>query len=427
MKLFDIIKKDLLVVLRDFKALIFIFIMPIVLIVILSLALGGVFNSGFSIGHINIAVVDEDGSGAPSQQTQADGASYDTSQMSIYAVLDSRDVSAFLSYRKTDAEDAKALLEDGSTDAIVTIPKGYIESVTNGMAGGGGNAEISVEGSSSRTLQGQIVTGIVRSYAGTISSISADLRVLLDTVLKSGNVSAETFNNIDIQGYIQKAVSTSVAQAVEISSKGIEARKPLTSFMYYSIAITCMFVLYSAGQGSSFLYTEWEEKTLHRLSAAGVSKRKLLLGKSVAVFLLCILQLIVLFAFSTLVFGIEWGNMVSFLLISACVAISVTGLGVLLMVLVYRAGNPRLGNVFQSVIVQVLALFGGSYMPLSVLPKFFSTLSLVTPNGLAIQAYTGSVTGAPLAEVLPYMCGSIGLGVALYFLGVALFPRERRA
>lgn len=427
MKLFDLIKKDLLIVLRDFKALVFIFIMPIVLIVILSLALGGVFNSGFSIGRINIAVVDEDDSGTPNQQTQANGASYDTSQMSIYTVLDSKDVSSFLSYRKTDAENAEALLEDGSIDAVVTIPKGYIESVTNGMMGGGGSVEIIVEGSSKRTLQGQIAAGIVRSYTNTISSVSADLGVLIDTVMKNGRLTAETFKSIDMQGYIQKAVEASVAQAAEISLKGIEARKPLTSFMYYSIAITCMFVLYSAGQGSSFLYTEWEEKTLHRLSAAGVPKKKLLLGKSAAVFLLCILQLIVLFAFSTLAFGIDWGNWVSFVLISVCVAISVTGLGVLLMVLVYRAGNPRLGSVFQSVIVQVLALFGGSYLPLSLLPRFFSTLSLATPNGLAIQAYTGSVTGAPLTEVLPHMLGSLGLGAALYFLGVALFPRERRA
>jgi ABC-2 type transport system permease protein len=317
------------------------------------------------------------------------------------------------------------MLGDGSIDAIVTIPKGFIASVMQSMQGGSESALINVEGSGTRTLQGQIAASIVRSYANTMSSISADFGVLLNTVLKSGDMAA--FNSIDIEGYMQKAVSASAAQAAEISQKGIAARKPLTSFMYYSIAITCMFVLYSAGQGSSFLYTEWEEKTLHRLSAAGVSKRKLLLGKSAAVFLLCVLQLIVLFAFSTLAFKIDWGNAVSFILISVCVAISVTGLGVLLMVLVYRAGNPRLGSVFQSIIVQVLALFGGSYMPLSVLPKFFSTISLITPNGLAIQAFTGSVTGAPLAEVLPYMGGSVALGAALYFLGVALFPRERRA
>jgi ABC-2 type transport system permease protein len=135
----------------------------------------------------------------------------------------------------------------------------------------------------------------------------------------------------------------------------------------------------------------------------------------------------VLLGFSTLAFGIEWGDPLVFILISVCVAISITGLGVLLMVLVYRAGNPAVGSVFQSVIVQVLALIGGSFVPLAVLPAFISTVALFTPNGLAVMAYTGNVSGAPFTEILPYLCGSVLMGIVLYFIGLMLFPKERRA
>ncbi len=430
MRLIDIIKKDVLIVLRDFKALIFIFIMPIVLIVILSLALGGVFEYDSSIGQIDIAVVDNTSASEAEdieKQMGNYGASFDVSDMSIYNVLDSEDISAFLSYETVDSQEAKRLLDSGETDAIVTIPKGYITGVMTSMMGGNGEVEIDVEGRQNNTLKTQIAAAVVRSYADTLSTLSADINILIDTVLASGNFSQDTFNSIDIAAYMQEAASGAAVNAVKINSQGVEARKPLTSFMYYSIAITCMFILYSAGQGSSFLYTESEEQTLQRLSAAGVTRSRLLFGKSAAVFILCLLQLVVLFAFSTLAFGIDWGNPLAFIVTSICVAISVTGLGVLLMVLVYRAGNPRIGSVFQAILVQVFALFGGSYIPLSVLPKFFSTVSLVTPNGLAIKAYTGGVTGAPFGETLPYLAGSLAIGIVLYLLGVVLFPRERRA
>ncbi len=429
MKLIDIIKKDLRVVLRDRVALMFIFLMPIVLITILSFALGGVFTSdGMSIGHLNIAVVDnttEDETQQTAKQIAGDGASLDMNHMSLYSMLDSDEVSEFLSYTVMDEAVANEMLQNGGIDAVVTIPQGFNAGLLNMMTGlGGDDLQIDVLGAQNRTMESGIVASIVRAYTDTFSTLTADMDILKQTAMSSGGMIEQTMSKLDFESFMQ---SLSQQPEININMEGIAARKVLSSFSYYSIAITCMFVLYAAGQGSTFLLTESQEKTLLRLTAAGVSTKKLLLGKSVAVFFLCIIQLIVLLGFSTLAFGIEWGNPLVFVLISICVAISITGLGVLLMVLVYRAGNPSVGSVFQSVLAQVLALFGGSFLPLSVLPAFFSTVALFTPNGLAIMAYTGNVTGAPLTEILPYLGGSVLMGIVLYFVGLMLFPKERKA
>lgn len=412
MKLKDIIFKDLRVVLRDRVALMFIFLMPIVLIMILSFALGGMFATDtISIGRINVAVVDND-----------DGTSA-AHEASLYALLDSEDIAAFLNYQFMDAKQAQEKLDNREVDAIITIPTGFLSDVTQAMAGTRISQQISVLGSPNSTLKAGIVASIITSYTDTLSMLSADMALLMETAAHSG-VTEQTMARLDIASFMRQLAA---APTVDIAYEGVAARKALSSFSYYSIAITCMFVLYSAGQGSGFLYTESEERTLQRLSAAGVSRIKLLIGKCVAVFLLCLLQLTVLLGFSSLVFGLDWGNPLVFLAISVCVAVSVTGLGALLMVLVYRAGNPSIGNVFQSVIVQVFALLGGSFLPLAILPAFFSTLAMFTPNGLAVMAYTGNVSGAPLSEILPYMAGNVGLGIVLLSIGAALFPRERRA
>ena len=412
MKLGDIIFKDLRVVLRDRVALMFIFLMPIVLIMILSFALGGMFaEESISIGTINVAVVDDD---------NAPEAAYESS---LYALLDNEDIAAFLDYQVMDAAQAQAKLDNREADVIITIPKGFHEGVTQALAGTQASQQLSVVGSPNSTLKAGIAASIITSYTDTLSRLSADMALLMETISQSGGMTAQTMARLDIASFMRQLAN---APTVDISYEGVAARKALSSFSYYSIAITCMFVLYSAGQGSGFLYTESEERTLQRLSAAGVSRRKLLIGKCVAVFLLCLLQLTVLLGFSSLVFGLDWGNPLVFLAISACVAVSVTGLGALLMVLVYRAGNPSIGNVFQSMIVQVFALLGGSFLPLAMLPAVFSTLALFTPNGLAVIAYTGNVSGAPLSEILPYMAGNVGLGIVLFIIGTALFPRERR-
>jgi len=427
MKMTDIIKKDLRVVLRDRAALIFIFLMPIVLITILSFALGGMFDSGgVTIDRVRIAVVDNtapDETLALSRAAGKDGA-FDAGSMSLYAVLDSDEVSQFLSYTVTDEQTARTQLENGEIDAVVTIPKGFVSGMTGVMTGAGkGGLHIDVMRAKDRSLQAGIAAGIVRAYTDTLSDLSADMSILLDTALKGG-IAPEALGRLDFRSFME---GLSHKDSISMDMRGIKARKALGSFSYYSIAITCMFVLYAAGQGSSFLLTESQENTLPRLRAAGVSVKKLLLGKSVAVFCLCMIQLIVLLGLSTLAFGLDWGDPLVFVLISVCVAVSITGLGVLLMVLMYRTGNPAVGSVFQSVIAQVFALFGGSFLPLSILPAFFSTAALFTPNGLAVMAYTGSVSGAPLSEILPYLGGSVLMGIALYFLGLKLFPKERRA
>lgn len=428
MRLIDIIKKDLRIVLRDRAALMFIFLMPIVLIVILSFALGHMFEpDGVSIGKVHIAVVDQ----TTQQETQdvsrqmaAYGAAVDLREMSLYSVLDSNEVAEFLSYEMMDEAAAASKLQAGEIDAVVTIPKGFTAGLLNAMSGMGEGVQIHVTGGRGRNIEASVVNGIVSAYADTFSSLSHDMGILIQTVMKSGAAIEQTMKKLDIPSYMQ---SLATAPGLQVNLEGVAARKALNSFSYYTIAITCMFVLYTAGQGSGLLLAESQEKTLLRLAAAGIPTKKLLLGKSFAVFFLCIVQLFVLLGISTLAFRIDWGNPLVFAAISLCVAVAVTGLGVLLMVLTYRTGNANVGSAFQSVIVQVLALFGGSFLPLSVLPRFFSAIAPFTPNGLALLAYTGNQTGAPLTEILPYMLGSLGLGLVLYLLGWALFPKVRRA
>ena len=416
MKLFDIIKKDLNLVLTDPKSMVFIIIMPIVLILILSFSLGGSFEEeGFTLDIINIGVVDNitDDEIALLESMPLDQSIIDS--VSLYTLLDDENLNEIITYEKMTQEQANTKLETREVDAVVIIPETYLRTTLMGIQTGNGETQIEVISAQNRSLQTNIVTSVISGYTSFLSSLSAD-NVVLNSYL----------DNPNIFEYVAELEEFNLNNQLTIEAQGVNQRKMMNQFYYYSIAITCMFVLFSAGQGSTFLLNESNDKTLQRLFVAGVSKAKLLVGKSFAVFSLCVIQLIVLFIFSTIAFSLNWGNPWIFLLISLCLAFSVTGIGALLMVLSYKGNSHNLGNMFQSVFVQVLALFGGSYIPLAVLPKFFSSVALFTPNGLGIIAYSENVQGAPLNEIYPYILGNLALGIVFCTIAVYLFNKKRR-
>lgn len=409
MRLFDIIKKDLMLVLSDPKAMVFILLMPIVLIVILSYSLGGSFESEeYQMGIIKVAIVDN-----TTEDEKAIIELLMLQEMTIYALLENEELTDIITYEVTDAENAASLIESGEIDALIIIPEGFIMTITQSMIGSFGETEIEIIGSQYNIIKTNIVATIISSYTNYISSMAAD-KVVLSEFLQSH----------DFVSYVEELRADNSTE-LQINSEGVRRRKVVNQFFYYTIAITGMFILYSAGQGSAFLLNESKNKTLQRLFISGVSHNKLLFGKCFAIFSLCIIQLIFLFTFSTFAFSIDWGNPFIFLLTALSLALSVTGIGALLMVLSYNASSQTLGDMFMSIIVQVMALFGGSFIPLAILPKFFSYVALFTPNGLGIIAFTGNMQGAPLGEIMPYILGNVLMGGFYIALGLHFFEKKK--
>lgn len=407
MKVRDIIKKDMLLVLSNLKALVFILLMPIVLIVILSLSLGAVFqDESIKIDIIKVGVVDNNTSiqRLPLQILQA----------TPYDLLNNERIKEIIDYEEVDLASGQDRLEKREYSTLIIIPEGFYSAVASNFTNETAATQIEVIGYLNTSFETNIVLSIVNAYTDQLSNIIADNKII------SKYLASEKFASFSAS--LQEELA---AHQLDLQFTATGDRKSINQFYYYSIAITCMFILYTAGQGGSFLLEESQNKTLDRLSVAGVTKSKLLLGKSTAIFALCIVQLAVLFIFSTLAFSLNWGNIFIFFAIALALSFSVTGIGTLLMIASYRTGSHNWGTMFQAIGAQLFALIGGSFIPLSVLPKFFSTAALFTPNGLAIMAFTDNVQGAPFAESAPYIVGNILIGVITLAIGLLWFKRTK--
>ena len=114
------------------------------------------------------------------------------------------------------------------------------------------------------------------------------------------------------------------------------------------------------------------------------------------------------------------------MLIFIVTAFSVSGLGIMLASIVYKSGSYNMGNVFTSFIVQVMALLGGSMIPLENMPNFTRYVSNLTPNGLMMKALTKNYYGYGFEEIGIYLLILLIIGLVFLVISLAILIRGRR-
>jgi len=185
-----------------------------------------------------------------------------------------------------------------------------------------------------------------------------------------------------------------------------------------------MFILFAAGQGGRMLLEEKDNLTYQRMSVAGVSKPEILSGKFITVFIIALFQIAVMIIFSDLALKVEWGDPAAVLLISITAAFAVAGLGTFIGAMTYRAGNYKMANAFENVIIQVMALLGGSFFPLDVMPEIMQKLSFLSLNGVALKAYLKILTGYHTEDILTNLLMLGASGAIFILLAVTVLKGE---
>lgn len=451
MRVLDIVKKDLKVLFSDKKALSILILMPIILTTILSFALSGSFGDMGNMGTLNIAVVKNYEKDLQMEkfktkmiqqmiQSQTDKSQTDTSGVNnmqeLLVEIDSFDpekvffdnflaleeVKSLLNYEVMDEDEARRSLQAKDISAVVILNEDYIYNMLINMYSTyRNNIEINVVGHADMEYSKSIVEDMINGFADIMSTIMINKSVTLETVME--------YSELPDIGAIMKDITIDSQKMVEninadINMKTIEGLKHIDSFSYYSVAMASMFILFAAGYGARWLLEEKENITLARMSAAGVSKWLILFGKTTAIFLTSTIQMIALILFSSLLLGADWGSIPVVIGIIASAAIGVAGLGILLAVVVYKAGNYSVAEMFTSVIIQFMALLGGSYLPLFILPKFIGMLSHGVINGVALKAFMRNMQGYDFSKIVHLIITNVGIGLVLFIIALILFAKE---
>jgi ABC-2 type transport system permease protein len=196
--------------------------------------------------------------------------------------------------------------------------------------------------------------------------------------------------------------------------------------LVHSVAGTAvMMLLFSvAGIGGSLL-DEKQEGILKKLLCSPIPPDYILFGKLVFANIISIIQLIIMFVYAWLIFGLDiMHHLPSLVLIIFAIAFACSGFGV---VLASFAKTRQQVQGFSSIIVLVMSGIGGSMIPVFAMPEIMQKIAVVSVNYWGIQGiYDIFWKLFPLTDItfLSKVFVLLCIGSFLNFIALLMFRRN---
>lgn len=397
-----ILKKDLKLFFSNKKNVLLTFLIPILLISLFSFAFGGIGNSSISKKHIELLYIDNDSS---------------TISKQLISQLNSLGEIKMISSSIIDGE---KLVRKGKKAGFLVIKKGFQDSVSLAK-------ELPVilkydasEPFKYNILQ-SIITGKLRNTIGK-SIYKNKIKNYFNTKFK--DVPSNLKNNIidDISTQIELSKNTSFTlKTISIIKK--QTKKGNLGLIQAVAGTAIMMLLFSITGVGGGLLEEKESGTLARLLYSPLKATDILFGKMGATLLISIFQLIVMFVFAWLAFGLPiFKDTLTLLFLTLSVAFSVSSFGIFLVSIAKT--RQQLQNL-STIIILVMSAIGGSMIPLFVMPSIMQKMAVISLNYWGIQGYYDIFwRELSFLEILPRIAVLCVIGLIMTAISIPLFKKN---
>ena len=382
----------------------------LVLPVILTLFLGGVFSGG-GPERIQVDILDED-----------------NSAQSAELIADLRALNPALRICPQDGEECglstdQVLDEQASIErvrnrdsrALLVIPQGYGTAL---------DAFQTVElpyYSGASEMSGDAVAQSVEAVLQRINGSTVAARVgvgLLDALdVQAEGVVAGAFANTvyqqaqDAWANPPATVSYSETTASERSMGGFNQSVP---------GMATFFVVFSVlGAGMYGLLKERTHGTLPRLAAMPIRRAEIIGGKILTYFIIGMLQFAIVFVVGLFV-GVDFGgDLLALLLVIVAYTLCITALS---FALAPRMRSEGQVSALTTMLGMVMAALGGAWWPLDIAPPFMRVIGHLTPVAWAMDAFRQLFFfSGGLMDVLPSLAVLLLAAVVLFVVGIRAF------
>jgi multisubunit Na+/H+ antiporter MnhC subunit len=152
---------------------------------------------------------------------------------------------------------------------------------------------------------------------------------------------------------------------------------------FFAASMTVLFLNFGVLSGVRALQAEVDSRTMVRLIASPTPPYAIVAGKFAALLLIGLIQMGTMIAATSVLFGTRWGNPLPTTALVFTSVLMAIGLTAFLMSL---AKNAEQGTALAAMVITLLSIVGGQFLPPQGLPDVFETLTRLTPNG---QAFFG--------------------------------------
>jgi ABC-2 type transport system permease protein len=383
--------RDLTITIRDRASLGILLVMPMVLIIILSSALG---NLASNIDKTPVAILNLDKGTVGAKVTDA-------------FFTDSSLSDLFLSQRMRSPEEARALVANGQLAGALVVPSDFTRKLDTGRP-----SALVLYIDPGRQITGSIFRSVAESLSTRVSAASIAARTSAYYVTGI-RVPDPSFVGRVIGQAVQSASDTSALSAVGLEETTAARGQDLSMLSYYSGAMSVMFLMFGAMFGAFSLVRERDNWTLPRMMMTPSTSTEILGGKMAGVFLIGMAQFAVLYTLTSFM-GVKWGDPITLALVALSTVGAATGLSVFIAAV---AKTVRAVSGVAQIMIQAMAAVGGSFIPVAQFPSWMQPLHYASVNGWAIDGILAVMRGGNAVDVLPNVAALLLIAGAFFAIG----------
>lgn len=413
--------KDIKIFLSDKKASLILILMPMILMTILGVAVGGMMKGDISPAKIAVvkkykkeALNLEEIFNVKAESLKNVPEIIDSEELFFGKFLDKTEVKKWLTYEIMEENEAKKLYEKGEIDGIIVLGENFYRDLSLSLLGMNKEnieLELYVDQNNSK---GIIVEEILYEFTDVISYISIANKSSMEKLMEKNEYSkiAETMGNN------AKIVNEKI-NGVKNSFEDKENSKKVDGLSYYAIGMTAMFMLFGVTSASRTLLKEKQSGTFGRLIVSGVTYGDILIGKYLFAFFLTLYQFLLIIAYGAFVLKVDYGNLGLLLLTLVISSGSLASISLFLLALTIKSDSFSLINMVETVFIQIMALLGGSIIPIKNFPEVMQKASNFLINGIFIKTLLKLSSGGNFVDIKNYLFYILLNG--LIFLVLAIF------
>ena len=396
--------KDLKIFLKDRRSVLLTFLLPIALITLFALAYGNMGKGKSESRSISLLLADLDSSAASR------------------AIVEGLDTVEGLKLRLCTPDKGMERVKKGDYPALLVLHAGLEDSI---LAGKSLPAELfydELREMEVGLLQPLIISKLFSSFGEDmikeriedyLSEEFPDLDPALRDKILDDALSKEAAGGIDMENSGLKLTSV-LGEEQEENSPGLVQAVAGTAIM--------MLLFSVASLGSSML-EEKEDGTLKRLLISPLRSSSILYGKMLFAYFIAIVQLIVMFLFANLVFGLKLStNIPALILMIAATAFAVSAFGIFLASV---SKSRQQAQGLSTLVILIMSAIGGSMIPLFIMPAIMQKIAYFSVNYWGIQGFYDIFwRNLPLVDILPRIGVLTGIGLLMTLISIRLFRRN---
>lgn len=417
MNIWNLTKKDLTVIMKDRGSIMWIFVLPVVFLLIFA-------GLASSVGGDSS---EEDTEDTRSPLTVVNK---DPEGVMTIGIIENMNKSESFRVVEADEKTAEENLRYLKISRYVIIPEDFSKNLEEGKP-------VTIVVVAHPNANQQQTQNLLQVVNGIARDISLELQ-LLDGIrqmgeMQAGNPEAEQAFNADKiiaqakSQFAQASITPLISVDQQVPSKESGTKFSMDLSVTAVPGMTVLFVFLSAASVAKNIYEERKIGSLRRLLSAPLTRTELMLGKMLPIWLLTLVQIVVIFSVGALVLPLlGLGTLgigespVAWALASMIIALCSTSLGIMIASIAKSEGQI---TGLSNALLWVAGFLGGALIPLFLIQQMRALyiLSRLVPQSYATRAYYDVIArGAGVVDILP------SLGMLLVFTAVFLFIGIRR-